>query len=149
MNTTLFLLLGSSSSSQVEYVNHQFYFLGSLFRYVGEKILHNGLYIFQHPTKSTAYPADWVKDWRLSCHIVSHEPFTCVCSLVHGHRQLNDVIHPLCVLGFQWLLTHNPLLYQEPEGFGWVGPWTAIPLWVTRNDIGERLGDKERSRMRL
>lgn len=58
-----------------------------------------------------------------------HTPrLTRVGGLVHGHRQLHDVVHPLRVLGFQGLLTHDPLLHQEPEGFGRVGSRAAVPL---------------------
>lgn len=67
-------------------------------------------------------------------HTESHQPCTCVGSLIHRHRQLDDVIHPLCVLGFLWLLTHNPLFYQEPEGFRGIGPRATIPLCVKRNN---------------
>ena len=53
---------------------------------------------------------------------------TCVSGLVHGNRQLEYVVHPLRVLGFLGLLTHNPLLHQEPEGFRRILPRATVPL---------------------
>lgn len=106
---------------------------------------HYGLSIVLLPTMSRVWTADRVQNRRSL--IVSREPFTCVGSLVHWHRQLDDVIHPLCVLGFLWLLTHNPLLHQEPEGFRWVGPRAAIPLWVGKKRAAWKTswGEKRRA----
>lgn len=72
----------------------------------------------------------------LHCQTASCEPLTYVSSLIHWHWQLDDVIHPLRVFGFLWLLTHNPLLHQESESLGRVGTRATIPLWVKwNNDI--------------
>ena len=63
-----------------------------------------------------------------SVRLVLQSRLTRVGGLVHGHRQLQDVVHPLGVLGFVGLLTHDPLLHQEPEGLRRVGPRAAVPL---------------------
>lgn len=59
---------------------------------------------------------------------ISHDSLTCVGGLVHGHRQLDYVVHSLGVLGLLRLLAHNPLLHQEPECFRGVRTGPAVPL---------------------
>lgn len=68
------------------------------------------------------------------CVSSNPEPHTSIGSMIHGHRQLDDVIHPLGVLSFLGLLTHNLLLHQKPEGFRRVWPRATIPLLEKENN---------------
>lgn len=145
------------SCIKLEYVINKFSFLGSVLFFTTTFVLlgalwwHKPVLHLASALWSAPYNEHSSHHWscvqlEIELDIVSRKPFTCIGSLVHRHRQLDNVIHPLCVLGFLWLLTHNPLLHQEPEGFGWVGPRATVPLWVKINNyMRENLGTKKRS----
>ena len=85
---------------------------------------------FEMPRDKRVFLFTWGLGWcNINSSLSTLFPLTCVGGLVHLHWQLHHVIHPLCVLGFLRLLTHNPLLHQEPEGFRRVGPSATVPLW--------------------